>query len=325
MQNFLKKIHALARKNKKRIVFPEGSEERILRAVEKILKQKLAQPILIGNSQKIKSQARKFKLKIDWEKAEIIDNQKSPLLKDFAEIFYNLRKHKGISKKQAMETVKDNHYFGTMLLYTDYADGMIGGTTLPTHETIKPPLQIIKTREAFHKVSGVFLMVLKNKLLLFADTVVTVMPDAHDLVDIAMDTAETAKMFDIKPKIAMLSFSTKGSADDPVIEKIRQAVAMIKYKRPDMIVEGEMQVDAALVPEIAKIKCPDSVIQGDANILIFPNLEAANIAYKLVERLAKAKAIGPIIQGLTKPVNDLSRGCSWQDIVDVTAVTGSYE
>lgn len=321
MHNFLSKVHRQARREQKRIVFPEGAESRILKAVAEILKKKLAKPVLLGSPATIKKTAKKLKLKIDWSKIEIIDHKKSGLLKDFAEIFYEMRKNKGLTKERAMETMKESHYFGTMLLYGDYADGMIGGTTLPTHETIKPPLQIIKTKEAFHKVSGVFFMVLNNRLLLFADSVVTVDPDAHDLVDIAIDTAETAKKFNIKPKIALLSFSTKGSADHPSIDKIRQAVSMIRYKRPDLTVDGELQVDAALVPEVAKIKCPNALIQGDANILIFPDLASANIAYKLVERLAKAKAIGPLIQGLTKPVNDLSRGCSVQDIINVTALT----
>ena len=233
----------------------------------------------------------------------------------------NNAKNKGISKKQAAEIVKDMNYFGTMMVYMELADGMVTGTTFPTDDSIRPALQIIKTEEKFHKVSGIFFMVLEKRLLLFADAAITINPNSHDLVDIAVDTAETAKKFGIKPRVAMLSFSTKGSADHPLVDKVQEAVRMLKYERPDIIVDGDLQVDAALVPKVAKKKCPKSPIQGDANILIFPDLQSANIAYKLVERLAKAKAIGPLLQGLKKPVNDLSRGCSYQDIVNVTAFT----
>jgi phosphate acetyltransferase len=208
-----------------------------------------------------------------------------------------------------------------MMIQLGDADGMITGATHPTANSIRPVLQIIKTREKFHKVSGIFFMVLHNKPLLFADAAITVEPDSHDLRDIAIDTAETAKLFGIKPKIALLSFSTKGSAKHPLVDKVTEAVAMIKDRRPDLLVDGELQVDAALVPQVAKRKCPDSPLHGEANILIFPDLQSANIAYKLVERLAKAKAIGPLLQGLKKPVNKLSRGCNWQDVVNVAAFT----
>ncbi len=321
MHNFIRKVHSIARKNPRRIVFPEGTEERILKATEEILAKKIAIPILVGNPKTIKDNAKKLKLKIDFSKVEIYDNKRSKLLKEFTETFYELRKHKGISKKQAAEIVKDINYFGTMMVHMDLADGMVTGTTFPTDDSIRPALQIIKTEEKFHKVSGIFFMVLEKKLLLFADAAITINPNSHDLVDIAVDTAETARKFGIEPRVAMLSFSTKGSADHPLVDKIQEAVAMLKYERPDIIVDGDLQVDAALVPKVAKKKCPKSPIQGDANILIFPDLESANIAYKLVERLAKAKAIGPLLQGLKKPVNDLSRGCSYQDIVNVTAFT----
>ncbi len=308
MHNFLRKVHSIARKNPRKIVFPEGTEERILKATEEILEKKIAIPILVGNPKTIKNNAKKLKLKIDFSKVEIYDNKRSKLLKEFTDTFYELRKHKGISKKQATEIVKDMNYFGTMMVYMELADGMVTGTTFPTDDSIRPALQIIKTEEKFHKVSGIFFMVLEKRLLLFTDAAITINPNSHDLVDIAVDTAETAKKFGIKPRVAMLSFSTKGSADHPLVDKVQEAVRMLKYERPDIIVDGDLQVDAALVPKVAKKKCPKSPIQGDANILIFPDLQSANIAYKLVERLAKAKAIGPLLQGLKKPVNDLSRG-----------------
>ena len=321
MHNFLRKVHSIARKNPRRIVFPEGTEERILKATEEILKKKIAIPLLVGNPSTIKKNAKKLELDIDFSKVEIYDNKRSKLLKTFAETFYELRKHKGITLKQATEIVKDMNYFGTMMVHMDLADGMVTGTTYPTDDSIRPALQIIKTEEKFHKVSGIFFMVLEKRLLLFADAAITINPNSHDLVDIAVDTAETAKKFGIEPRVAMLSFSTKGSADHPLVDKVQEAVRMLKYERPDIVVDGDLQVDAALVPKVARKKCPKSPIQGDANILIFPDLEAANIAYKLVERLAKAKAIGPLLQGLKKPVNDLSRGCSYKDIVNVTAFT----
>jgi len=321
MHNFIKKVRGLARKKNKLIVLPEGTEERVLKATEEIQKQKIARISLVGPSRKIKAKAKKLKLNINWKEIKIHDPEKSQLTHSFATTFYELRKHKGITEKDAETIVKDMNYFGTMMVYMGEADGMVTGTTYSTADSIRPALQIIKTEEKFHKVSGVFFMVLEKRLLLFADTAITIEPNSHDLVDIATDTAETAKKFGIDPRIAFLSFSTKGSANHPRIDKIQEAVAMLKAERPDLILDGEMQVDAALVPKVAKKKCPDSPIQGDANVLIFPDLEAANISYKFVERLAKAKAVGPLLQGLKKPVNDLSRGCHYKDIVNVTAFT----
>lgn len=321
MHSFIRKIRNQAKKRNKTIVFPEGTEERILRATEEIQREKIANIILIGNSSTIKANAKKLKLKIDFKNIRIEDPQTSKLTKKYAEEFHKLRKDKGETPKSSIAKLKDINYFGTMMVHFNEADGMVTGTTYSTADSIRPALQIIKTKERFHKVSGIFFMVLENRLLLFADTAITVEPNSHDLVDIAEDTAETAKRFGITPKIALLSFSTKGSADHPVIDKVQEAVNMLKFKYPKLIIDGELQVDAALVPDVAKRKAPNSKIQGDANILIFPNLESANIAYKLVERLAKAKAIGPLLQGLKKPVNDLSRGCNHKDIVNVAAFT----
>lgn len=321
MQIFLRKVKSIARKDPKFIVFPESDDERILKAVEKIVKEKFAKPILIGDKRKIKNNCRRLKLKIDWKKVVIIDQTDKVLIKKYSESLFLIRKDKGVTEKEARNLIKDPNYFGTMMIQLGDADGMITGATHPTANSIRPVLQIIKTREKFHKVSGIFFMVLNNKPLLFADAAITIEPNSHDLKDIAIDTAETAKIFGIKPKIALLSFSTKGSAKDPLVDKVTEAVALIKDRRPDLIVDGELQVDAALVPEVAKRKCPNSPLKGAANILIFPDLQSANIAYKLVERLAKAKAIGPLLQGLKKPINKLSRGCSWQDIVNITAFT----
>ncbi|PIZ75896.1 phosphate acetyltransferase [Candidatus Peregrinibacteria bacterium CG_4_10_14_0_2_um_filter_38_24] len=322
--SFIKRITKKAHYCSERIVLPEGTDERILKAIEVTVKKDICQITLIGLSQTIKAKAKKLGLEIDWEKVRIEDPQTSKLTKTYTETLYELRKHKGVTMKDAKEMIQDIHYFGTMMVYMDDVDGMVSGATCSTAQAVRPALEIIKTKEKFHKVSGIFFMVFEKKLLLFADAAITVNPNASTLVDIAIDTAETAKRFGIKPKVAMLSFSTKGSAKDPELDKIRKAVATVRAKRPDLIIDGEIQVDAAIVPEVAKMKCPDSVLKGDANVLIFPNLAAANIAYKLVEKLAKAHAIGPFLQGLKKPVNDLSRGCNYKDIIDAVSFT-AYE
>lgn len=321
MKKFLRQVIKQACKDPRRIVLPEGEEERIIRAAAVISKRGIAQLTLLGDRRKILNKAQALKVKLNPDKITFINPKRSKLLTKFATEFYQLRKHKGVTLKEAQETVKNINYFGTMMVQLNYADGMVTGTLESTADSIRPALQIIKTREKFHKVSGIFFMILEKRLLLFADTAITVDPNSHDLVDIAIDTAETAQKFGITPKVALLSFSTEGSADHPVVAKVQEAVAMLKAQRPDIIADGEMQVDAALVPSVAKHKSPKSAIQGDANILIFPNLESANIAYKLVERLAKAEAIGPLLQGLRKPVNDLSRGCDFEDIIHVTAFT----
>ena len=320
MKKFIKQVKSLAKKNPQRIVLPEGFEPRILKAAATIIKEKTAIPILVGNPDKLRTIANDLNISVPFEKLEIVD-PKGKKHKRYAEKFYELRKHKGVTEEQALKITEDFNYFGTMMVYLNEADGMVSGTTYPTANTIRPALQIIKTKEKFHKVSGVFFLVLEKKLLLFADTAVMIEPNSYELAEIAIDTAETAGKFCLEPKIAMLSFSTAGSAKHPNVDKVREATAMVKNKRPDIIIDGEMQVDAALVPDVAKRKFSNSTLKGDANILIFPNLEAGNIAYKLVERLAGAKAIGPILQGLKKPVNDLSRGCSYKDIVNLVAFT----
>lgn len=321
MHKYLSAIHEKAKRKSQRIVFPEGNEERILQAVEKILKEKLAKPILLGKEKEIKEHAEKLGLQIDWEKVTFDDPETSTLLPEFTKEYFELRKEKGMTEKEAAETVKNIDFFGTLMVHLDYADGMVTGTSYATADSIRPALQILRTKEEFHKVSGVFFMVMEERLLLFADCAITVDPTPEELAFIAIDTAETAKQFGIVPKIALLSFSTFSSANHAFVDEVKETVKIVREKRPDLTIDGEMQVDAALVPDIAKRKCPKSQIQGDANVLIFPTLEAANIAYKLVERLAKAQAIGPLLQGLTKPINKVSRGCSVDDIVNVTAFT----
>ncbi len=310
-----------AKKLQKRIIFPETFDDRTLQAIAVVLDEQTAIPVLIGRPKKIREQAEQLQLKIDWSKVEFIDLEDQTRLHKYAQALFELRREKGLTQEEAEKLVQDHNYFGVMALQQGEADGLISGATVSTSATVKPALQIIKTKEKFHKVSGIFFMILEGRLLLFADCAVNIEPDSHELADIAIDTAETAKRFGIEPKIAMLSFSTNGSAHHPLVDKVREAVQMVRYRKADLLIEGEMQVDAAIVPAVCARKFPDSKIMGNANVLIFPDLQAANIAYKLVERLAGAKAIGPILQGLQKPVNDLSRGCSFQDIADLTAFT----
>lgn len=315
---FVKKI---AKKLQKKIIFPESLEERTLRALEVILREKTAFPLLIGNKGEIQKKSKKLGLKLNFSKIEFLDDGDKNLRKKCAEALFNLRKDKGLSRHEANNLLKDSNYFGVMAVQLGYADGMVSGSVGTTEQTIRPALQIIKTKEKFHKVSGVFFMLMKKRLLLFADCAVNIEPNSHDLADIAIDTAETAKRFGINPKIAILSFSTMSTGKHPLTLKVREAVQIVKDRRPELLIEGEMQVDTAINPYVAQIKCPKSEIKGRANVLIFPDLQSGNIAYKLVERLAGAEAVGPILQGLQKPINDLSRGCSYHDIADLAAFT----
>lgn len=320
MERFLAKIKEKAKCSPKRIVFPESTAERILRAVQIIKYEGFAIPILIGNKDKILTRIKE--LELNSEGLEFVDPENFERFEEYAQKFFELRQHKGINLDKAKEILEDYGYFATMMVYMGDADGLIGGTTYSTAQTVLPALQIIKTKEKFHKVSSVFLMIWPDdRLLFFADCAIMIDPDAKDLAEIALDTAQTARKFGVEPKVAMLSFSTHGSAKHPEVDKVKEATAIVKSRDPNLIVEGEIQVDAALVPEVCERKFPGSKLKGDANVLIFPDLNSGNMAYKLVERLAKSKAVGPILQGLKKPVNDLSRGCSVQDIVDVCAIT----
>lgn len=303
METFLKQIWDRAKKNPKRVVFAEGSEPRVKEAITVIEREGLAVPVTFG------------------------EPAADPHFEDFVKKFMELR---GATEEEAREKMKTPHYFATMMVQEGLADGMIAGPTATSRERILPALEIIKTKEKFHKVSGFFFMILpadvdadaaNGGILLFADCALNVDPDVPTLADIAIDSAETAKRFGIEPVIAMLSFSTAGSTEHPLTKKIRDAAALVKSRRPDLNVEGEMQVDAALMDKIGALKDPGSPVAGRANVLIFPDLEAGNIGYKLVERLAGAKAIGPILQGLRKPVNEVSRGSSTEDIVNLAAIT----
>ncbi len=324
MKNLLARIVDQAQKHPQRIVFAETDDPRTLKAVAYLNEHKIVVPVLIGNKEKINQTAKKNKIELPLERIEVIDIDEAETkerLEKYTQELFSLRKEKGMTLEDAAKWIRIPDYFGCMMTHFDDTDGMVSGANSHSSDFLMPIFQIIGTKEKFHKVSGVFFMVMKKKLMLFADCSVQVTPGAHELADTAIDTAETAKRFGIEPRIAFLAFSTHGSSKDPSLDYVREAVSITRDRRPDLIIDGEIQLDAAIVPEVAKKKYPDSPLKGNANVLIFPDLNSANIGYKLCERLAKANAIGPILQGLRKPVNDLSRGCTWMDIVYTAAVT----
>lgn len=309
-----------AKKANKKIVFPESLEERTLKAIEKIIKQKIAIPVLIGEEKEIFDKIKSLNLNIK-SKDIIIYSLNDPNINYYANELFKARKKKGLTIEEAKELLKEPIYLGTMLLRLRKVDGLVSGAIHTTAHTLRPAFQLIKTDNKIKKASSVFFMVKKEKVFLFADCAVQVNPSSEELADIALSTAETARKFSIKPKVALLSYSTMGSGQGESQEKVKKATLIAKKKNKHLSLDGEMQVDAALDKFTAKLKCKNSKIKGDANCLIFPSLDAGNIGYKLVERLAGYSAIGPIIQGLSSPVNDLSRGCSSEDIFFVAAIT----
>lgn len=324
----IEKIIARAKANKQRIVLPEALEERTLTAADQVLRDEVADIILLGNIEKIHALADKLSL-THIDKATIIDPANSPQAEQYAERLAELRKSKGMTIEQARELIKDPLYYGCMIIKMGDADGQISGALSTTGETLRPALQIIKCAPGISCVSGAMLLVTykpeygENGVLMVGDVAVTPMPDADQLAQIAVCTAQTAKSvagFE-DPRVAMLSFSTKGSAKHEVVDKVVAATAKAKLLDPTLKVDGELQADAALVPSVGQKKAPGSDIAGKANVLVFPCLEVGNISYKLVQRLAGAEAIGPILQGIAKPVNDLSRGCSVDDIYKLVAIT----
>ena len=336
--DLLEQIVARAKADKQRIVLPEAEEERTLRAADKVLADDLANLILIGNPDNIRKEAAEWGL-THIDKATIVDPMNNPKSEEYAELLAELRKKKGMTIEQARELVtKNNLYLGCMIIKTGDADGQISGALSTTGDTLRPALQIIKCAPGITCVSGAMLLISKEKqygengVVVMGDVAVTPNPTADQLAQIAYTTAQTAKSVAgfAEPRVAMLSFSTKGSAKDAkdkatgksvyIIDKVLDATKLAKENYPELKVDGELQADAALVPTVAAKKAPGSDIAGKANVLIAPNLEVGNIGYKLVQRLGDAKAIGPVIQGLAKPVNDLSRGCSVTDIVDVVAI-----
>jgi phosphate acetyltransferase len=303
-----------------KIVFPEGTDERILKATSRLASENILTPILIGNEQEIKAKAGEFGVSLD--SVVIYDPANFGPFDELVASFVERRKGKA-SVEDARKILLDENYFGTMLVHTNQAHGLVSGATHSTADTVRPALQIIKTKEGVRKTSGVFIMVRDDEKYVFADCAINISPDSQDLAEIAIESAKTADMFDIEPRVAMLSFSTKGSAKSPETDKVSAAVEEAKRRNPTLVLDGEFQFDAAFVPPVAKAKAPDSVLKGDANVFIFPSLEAGNIGYKIAQRLGKFEAVGPILQGLNKPVNDLSRGCNEEDVYKLALITAA--
>ena len=327
--SLMNQIVERAKANKQRIVLPEGTEERTLKAANQLLADEVAELILIGNPDEIMGLAKEWGLE-NIGKATIIDPINHPKKEEYAQLLCELRKKKGMTIEEARALVEKPLYLGCLIIKAGDADGQLAGAQNTTGDVLRPALQIIKTTPGITCVSGGMLLLTnapecgENGVLFVGDVAVTPVPDANQLAQIAVCTAQTAQaVAGLDPRVAMLSFSTKGSAKHEVVDKVTEALAIAKEMAPELKIEGELQADAALVPRIGQSKAPGSEIAGYANVLVFPCLEVGNIAYKLVERLGHATAIGPVLQGIARPVNDLSRGCSIDDIYNMVAITAN--
>jgi phosphate acetyltransferase len=327
--DFLEELKKKAKLSKKRIVLPEGLEERTLKAADIVLEEGFADIVLIGGADAIKKKVEHLQLK-NIHKALIVDPEKHPKKEQYRNLLFSLRKSKGLTMEQADELVMNPLYLSVLMIKSGDADGEVGGAENATGDVLRPAFQIVKTVPGISVVSGAFIMVLKDKqwgdngVLVFADCAVHPDPDANQLADIALASAATARnIAGIEPRVGMLSFSTKGSAKHPFVDKVVEATAIAKSKQPDLQIDGELQVDAAIISSIGEKKAPGSKIAGHVNVLVFPDLQSGNIGYKLVQRFADAQAIGPVLQGMAAPINDLSRGCSVSDIVNLIAITAN--
>lgn len=322
----MESIWRRAKEDEQHILLPEGTEPRMLHAARKITDQGLASISLIGSRDEIDTIAKEEQ--VDLTGIQIVDPATHPKRQTYIEQLVEMRKHKGMTPEKASGLLYENGYYATMMVKLGDADGFVAGAVSSTPQVWRPVLQIIKTKPGIKVAASCFLMEVpdceygEDGVFIYADCGLNPNPNAEELASIAVAAGDIATVLTgMEPRIAMLSFSTKGSADDPAVTKVQEATSIAKTLRPDLLIDGDLQVDAAIVPGVAERKCPDSPLKGYSNILIFPDLDAGNIAYKLTQRLAKATALGPLSMGLAKPVNDLSRGCSVQDIVDVVAIT----
>lgn len=324
--DYIKSLLAKAKKDVKTIVLPEGEDERVLEAAHLVADDKSAKIIILGNVEKM----QEFFTERGWSSEGItfIQPEKSPRLKEYTELLYNLRKEKGLTYEDAEKLAQNYNYFGTLMIKSGHADGMVSGANHSTADTVRPALQIIKSAKKGRSASSFFIMLSNGEPYIFTDCGVIINPTDKELADIALDAAETAIQFGIEPKVAMLSFSTKGSGKGEEVEKVVRATKMAQealqseeYAGKGILIDGELQADAAVNATVAAKKAPNSPVAGKAKVLVFPNLEAGNICYKMLQRLGGCEAYGPILQGLNAPVNDLSRGCFAEDIVGAIAIT----
>lgn len=327
--SLIQDIKEKAKRLKKTIILPESTDERVLKATDKIVAEEIANITLIGDENEIKSKADELGLK-NIEKVKIVNNQNHPKKQEYAELLAQIRKSKGMTIDEALKIIEDPLYLSCLMIKSGDADGEVAGSINSTGDVLRPAFQIIKTAPGIKCVSGSFLMVMKdsnygdNGVIFFADCAVNPEPDAEQLAGIAVSTAKTAMAISgMDPKVAMLSFSTKGSAKHALVDKVREATKIAKEIDPNLDIDGELQADAAIVEKVGNQKAPGSPIAGKANVLVFPDLQSGNIGYKLVQRLAGAEAVGPILQGIDAPVNDLSRGCSVEDIINTVAITAN--
>jgi len=318
---FLDSMRKLVTGTQERIVYAEGEEERAIRAAHLLRSQNLARPILLGDEMRIRNFAQQ--LCVDLTDIDIVDPPHDERITTYEDIYYELRKHKGIDLAAAQTRARLPHYFGALMVRQSDADGMVSGLNSQTKPFI-PAFEIIKLKEGFKRASSTFVLEWPERLLFFADCSVNIDPDAQMLAEIAHATVQTVRTFGYEPRVAMLSFSTRSSSRGADVDKVKEATRLARQLCPDVIIDGEVQFDAALLPQVATKKAPDSpFVQGGANVFIFPNLDAGNIAYKITERLGKAVATGPILQGLNHPINDVSRGCSYEDLANVGILTAA--
>jgi phosphate acetyltransferase len=310
-----------AKEHKKHIVLPEGDDDRILMAADMLVKQNVVNLTILGNKENIEAAAKRLNLSLDYDKIQIINPATSEKLDEYAQTLFELRKSKGISLEMSRDLMHDVSYFGTMMVFKGEADGMVSGAAHTTQHTIRPALQFVKTKPGINTVSSIFFMCLPNRVSVFGDCAVNPNPTPEQLADIAISSADTSRMFGIEPKVAMLSYSSGTSGEGEDVDKVRQATEIVKQKRPDLKVEGPIQYDAAVDPSVGKKKMPNSEVAGQASVLIFPDLNTGNNTYKAVQRETGALAIGPMLQGLNKPVNDLSRGCTVDDVFNTVVIT----